>query len=104
MCILFESITLQSLSDIQRHRDTLYSTRFNSFTQQLCIDNAVKVGAQPATEADLHPVANGSSSNGPSSTTQEVTWTAKFVDRVSEVTDNLNISGKSFTSFIVCVA
>ena len=25
---------------------------------------------------------------------QDVTWTAKFVDRISEVTDSMNISGK----------
>lgn len=29
---------------------------------------------------------------------QSVTWTAKFVDRMSEVTDSMNVSGESLKS------
>ncbi|KAJ7895750.1 hypothetical protein B0H13DRAFT_2234546 [Mycena leptocephala] len=66
---------------------------FNSFTQQLCINDAVKTkDNQTATEKNL---ARPQYKKGEmdSSTSQVVTWSAKFVDRISEVTDSLNISG-----------
>ncbi|KAF7349013.1 hypothetical protein MVEN_01422400 [Mycena venus] len=65
---------------------------FNSFTQQLCINDAVKTtGNQSATEKSLRPQYKKGEME--SSTSQVVTWTAKFVDRISEVTDSMNISG-----------
>ncbi|KAI0340777.1 hypothetical protein BDW22DRAFT_1359593 [Trametopsis cervina] len=71
---------------------------FNSFTQHLCINDAVKApGNTPVTEQSLRPqqehdtTANADRGNG--NIAQEVSWTAKFVDRLSEVTDSLNIGG-----------
>ncbi|KAJ7917733.1 hypothetical protein B0H13DRAFT_2231366 [Mycena leptocephala] len=66
---------------------------FNSFTQQLCINDAVKTkDNQTATEKNLtRPQYKKGEMD--SSTSQVVTWSAKFVDRISEVTDSLNISG-----------
>ncbi|KAJ7351546.1 hypothetical protein DFH08DRAFT_923452 [Mycena albidolilacea] len=65
---------------------------FNSFTQQLCINDAVKTtDNQTATEKNLRPQYKKGDMD--SSTSQVVTWSAKFVDRISEVTDSLNISG-----------
>ncbi|KAJ7093719.1 hypothetical protein C8R44DRAFT_989861 [Mycena epipterygia] len=65
---------------------------FNSFTQQLCINDVVKAkDNQPATERNLRPQYKKGEME--SSTSQVVTWSAKFVDRISEVTDSMNISG-----------
>ncbi|KAF7344070.1 hypothetical protein MVEN_01696600 [Mycena venus] len=65
---------------------------FNSFTQQLCINDAVKTANnQTATEKNLRPQYKKGEME--SSTSQVVTWSAKFVDRISEVTDSMNISG-----------
>ncbi|KAF7344156.1 hypothetical protein MVEN_01705800 [Mycena venus] len=65
---------------------------FNSFTQQLCINDAVKtMNNQTATEKNLRPQYKKGEME--SSTSQVVTWSAKFVDRISEVTDSMNISG-----------
>ena len=36
-----------------------------------------------------------------SAISQTVTWTAKFVDRISEVTDSLNVSGESSFSLTI---
>ena len=64
--------------------------RFNSYTQQLCINDAVvKDNKRSATEEDLRVVANDKGK-----ISQLVQWTAKFVDTSSEVTDAMNISGK----------
>ena len=40
--------------------------------------------------------------DGSETVSQSVTWTAKFVDRISEVTDSMNISGMS-TSILECI-
>ncbi|KAJ7688056.1 hypothetical protein B0H17DRAFT_938797 [Mycena rosella] len=65
---------------------------FNSFTQQLCINDAVKkTSNQSATEKSLRPQYKKGEME--LSTSQFVAWTAKFVDRISEVTDSMNISG-----------
>ncbi|TFK33522.1 hypothetical protein BDQ12DRAFT_615171 [Crucibulum laeve] len=65
---------------------------FNSFTQQLCINDAVKKsGNTSATESDLRPEYKRGTIT--SDQPQVVSWTAKFVDRISEVTDSLNVSG-----------
>ena len=64
---------------------------FNSYTQQLCINDAVvKDNKRSGTESDLRVVPNDSNN-----VSQIVKWTAKFVDTVSEVTDAMNISGTS---------
>ncbi|KAK7435786.1 hypothetical protein VKT23_019484 [Stygiomarasmius scandens] len=72
---------------------------FNSFTQQLCINDSVKLtgGKESATEHTLRPqYKKGTMTSLDGSNvdiSQEVTWSAKFVDRISEVTDSLNVSG-----------
>ncbi|KDQ06257.1 hypothetical protein BOTBODRAFT_121764 [Botryobasidium botryosum FD-172 SS1] len=71
---------------------------FNSFTQQLCINDAVKLedGGEAASERVLRPqykLGTMSAADGGANISQVVTWTAKFVDRISEVTDSMNISG-----------
>lgn len=61
---------------------------FNSYTQQLCINDAVKKpGAVPAGEGDLVP------KDDISPISQVVTWTTKYVEKISDVTDALNVSG-----------
>ncbi|THV02561.1 hypothetical protein K435DRAFT_653223 [Dendrothele bispora CBS 962.96] len=72
---------------------------FNSFTQQLCINDSVKLagGKEAASEQTLRPQYKmGTMTTADGSTvdvSQEVSWNAKFVDRISEVTDGLNVSG-----------
>ena len=82
----------------------IYHTHsFNSFTQQLCIDGAVKMaGGENATEANLSPANNAASMGGPDggngNISQVVSWTARFVDRISEVTDSMNVGGTCILS------
>ncbi|KAJ7292061.1 hypothetical protein C8J57DRAFT_1044173 [Mycena rebaudengoi] len=74
---------------------------FNSFTQQLCINDAVRLAdgkeGEPATDAHLRPQYRHGlmvgADGGNVDISQDVVWTAKFVDRISEVTDSLNLSG-----------
>ncbi|KAF7324485.1 Major facilitator superfamily MFS-1 [Mycena kentingensis (nom. inval.)] len=74
---------------------------FNSFTQQLCINDAVRVVQGnvnvPATEGTLRTVPLSAPTSTASSTaprvSQDVVWTAKFVTKVSEIVDTLNVSG-----------
>ncbi|KAF7328408.1 hypothetical protein MVEN_02556500 [Mycena venus] len=74
---------------------------FNSFTQQLCINDAVRLAdgkkGEPATDQHLRPqYRHGQmvgADGGNVDVSQDVVWTAKFVDRISEVTDSLNVSG-----------
>ncbi|KAK7454045.1 hypothetical protein VKT23_011558 [Stygiomarasmius scandens] len=68
---------------------------FNSFTQQVCVDDAVKLsgGEGAAAEPNLRPqykdpIIEDSDVKIP----HEITWNAKFVDRISEVIDGLNVS------------
>ncbi|KAJ5360780.1 hypothetical protein N7517_009971 [Penicillium concentricum] len=64
---------------------------FNSYTQQLCIDNAVIKGDKsPATEDDLKPKLYDANGDGVS---QQVTFTSKFVENSSDITDAMNVSG-----------
>lgn len=82
----------------------IFATRFNSFTQELCINDAVKVGyrqykhhAERLTDTVFYLQGSNTTASATTitpNTPQEVNWTAKFVDRVSEVTDGLNVSGK----------
>ncbi|KAK7454021.1 hypothetical protein VKT23_011532 [Stygiomarasmius scandens] len=77
------------------YNETMYlGMGFNSFTQQTCVDDAVKLsgGKEAATEQALHPqykdpITNNNDVNIP----HEITWNAKFVDHISEVTDGLNV-------------
>lgn len=66
---------------------------FNSYTQELCIDNAVvTTGTKlPYTEGNPRPRYTPANSN--KEIPQDVKWDAKFVNRVSEVTNSLNVSG-----------
>ncbi|KAF7317696.1 hypothetical protein MKEN_00857300 [Mycena kentingensis (nom. inval.)] len=74
---------------------------FNSFTQQLCINDAVRLAdgkdGIPATDNHLRPIYKQgqmtAADGGNVDISQDVVWTAKFVDRISEVTDSLNVSG-----------
>ncbi|KAJ7132375.1 hypothetical protein C8R44DRAFT_773919 [Mycena epipterygia] len=64
-------------------------TGFNSFTQELCVNNAVKLETEdqcPPLHCDSMAAPNGGNA-------QEVTWTARFVDKISQVTHGLNVSG-----------
>ncbi|KAK7454069.1 hypothetical protein VKT23_011582 [Stygiomarasmius scandens] len=58
---------------------------FNSFTHQVCTDDVVKLsgGKGAATEQALRRLVDDP---------HEITWSAKFVDRVNEVIDGLNVS------------
>ncbi|KAF7346624.1 Major facilitator superfamily MFS-1 [Mycena sanguinolenta] len=73
---------------------------FNSFTQQLCVNDAVRLAGgkqETATEKSLRPQYQPGLMTAPDGSnvdiSQDVTWTAKFVNKMSEVTDSLNISG-----------
>ncbi|ETS81500.1 hypothetical protein PFICI_06502 [Pestalotiopsis fici W106-1] len=86
---------------------------FNSYTQQLCVNDAViKPNHVKAQERDLinraiasgerpqHPTdpgndgrKTGSVSRTVGGVSQTVTWSTKFVDSLSEVTNSMNISG-----------
>ncbi|MCJ1398739.1 hypothetical protein MMC11_001940 [Xylographa trunciseda] len=80
---------------------------FNSYSQQLCCnDSVVKADAIPATETDLvvQPLQADTNQqvsqvvqNG--SITQMVTWTAKFVDKISDVTEAMNINGAASVKY-----
>lgn len=80
-------------------RTEVHLPSFNSFTQQLCINDAVKsAGALTSvTERDLRPQYRfgtmTAADGGNVDISQDVSWTAKFVDRISEVTDSMNVSG-----------
>ncbi|KAF8212688.1 hypothetical protein K438DRAFT_1662231 [Mycena galopus ATCC 62051] len=73
---------------------------FNSFTQQLCVNDAVRLAGDKqdiSTEKSLRPQYQPGLMTAPDGSnldiSQNVTWTAKFVDKMSEVTDSLNVSG-----------
>ncbi|KXG46650.1 uncharacterized protein PGRI_055060 [Penicillium griseofulvum] len=64
---------------------------FNSYTQQLCIDNAVVNDDKGlATEKDLKPKLPETNGDGVS---QQVTFTSKFVENSSDITEAMNVSG-----------
>ncbi|CAK5267431.1 unnamed protein product [Mycena citricolor] len=74
---------------------------FNSFTQQLCINDAVTLEGGVRASASAERIARPQYKFGQMTgldggnvdISQDVTWTAKFVDRISEVSDSLNVSG-----------
>ncbi|KAJ7258577.1 hypothetical protein C8J57DRAFT_1073542 [Mycena rebaudengoi] len=73
---------------------------FNSFTQQLCVNDAVRLAGgkqEIATDRSLRPQYQPGLMTAPDGSnldiSQNVTWTAKFVDKMSEITDSLNVSG-----------
>lgn len=71
---------------------------FNSYTQQLRVNDAViKENKTPLTDKDL----NGKKTADPDTTSQQVTFTSKFVEHASDITDALNISGMLLSSFRV---
>lgn len=63
--------------------------RFNSYTQQLCVDDAViKDDRTSATDKDLKPKLSKENN-----VSQQVSFTSKFVEHSSDVTEAMNISG-----------
>ncbi|KAE8323661.1 hypothetical protein BDV39DRAFT_208643 [Aspergillus sergii] len=63
---------------------------FNSYTQQLRVNDAViKENKTALTDKDLR----GNSTGKSDSISQQVTFTSKFVDHASDITEALNISG-----------
>ncbi|KAF7352090.1 hypothetical protein MVEN_01171800 [Mycena venus] len=73
---------------------------FNSFTQQLCVNDVVRLAGgkqETATDKSLRPQYQLGLMTAPDGSnvdiSQNVTWTAKFVDKMSEVTNSLNVSG-----------
>ena len=74
---------------------------FNSYTQQVCLDKAVLPFEGPAPPPkDVKILSPGSSSDGaallqvmPWVKPQIVTYSSRFVDKISDVTDAMNISG-----------
>ncbi|KAJ7195812.1 hypothetical protein GGX14DRAFT_674473, partial [Mycena pura] len=82
---------------------------FNSFTQQLCINDAVRLAGgkqEIPSDKSLRPQYQPGLMTAPDGSTvdisQNVTWTAKFVDKMSEITDSLNVSGMSNLVFFDC--
>ncbi|KLP16646.1 Uncharacterized protein LW94_7661 [Fusarium fujikuroi] len=61
---------------------------FNSFLQQPCIDGAVKL-----TQADLQTQA--ARAGGPSNVSQAVSYSSRFVEKISDVVRSMNISAAS---------
>ncbi|KAG2421935.1 hypothetical protein HFD88_005911 [Aspergillus terreus] len=62
---------------------------FNSYTQQLCINDAViKENRTAATEQDLSPKLTDGTR-----VSQQVTFTSKFVEHASDITEAMSISG-----------
>ncbi|CVL08477.1 uncharacterized protein FPRN_13219 [Fusarium proliferatum] len=61
---------------------------FNSFLQQPCIDRAVKL-----TQADLQTQA--ARAGGPSNASQVVSYSSRFVEKISDVVRSMNISAAS---------
>jgi len=68
----------------------LISASFNSYTQQICVDNAVKVTDRKTgnTITDI----DGGTLKSPS-TPQIVTYSSRHVEKLSDVSDSMNISG-----------
>lgn len=74
--------------DIHCPADTT-APRFNSYTQQLCVNDAVlKDNRTSATEKDLKPKLSPENN-----VSQQVSFMSKFVDHSSDVTEAMNISG-----------
>ncbi|KAJ7132377.1 hypothetical protein C8R44DRAFT_773925 [Mycena epipterygia] len=64
---------------------------FNSFTQQLCVNDAVKLASGRSSER-CPPPHYDSTVTPDGGNAQEVAWTARFIDKISEVTHSLNVS------------
>ncbi|KAJ7132376.1 hypothetical protein C8R44DRAFT_773923 [Mycena epipterygia] len=64
---------------------------FNSFTQQLCVNDAVKLASGRSSHR-CPPPHYDSTAAPDGGNAQEVAWTARFVDKISQVTDSLNVS------------
>jgi hypothetical protein len=74
----------------RRSTATNLSASFNSYTQQICVDNAVKV-TDRKTSSSITGIADGTLNNRSSS--QIVTYSSRQVQKLSEVSDSMNISG-----------
>lgn len=69
----------------------LTTDRFNSYTQQLCVNDAVvKDNRDTASDKDLKPKLSQPGDN----VSQKVSYTSKFVEHASDVTEAMNISGQ----------
>ncbi|KAJ9613426.1 hypothetical protein H2200_003368 [Cladophialophora chaetospira] len=58
---------------------------FNSYTQQICIDNAVARGPPQAAR-------NNNSTGNQTGVSQIVSYSSRFVEKLSDITDSMNIS------------
>lgn len=68
--------------------------RFNSYTQQLCIDNAViKENKNSASDKDLKPKLHDAKTGD--TVSQQVTFTSRFIENSSDITEAMNVSGRS---------
>ena len=72
----------------------------NPITSNASSDPSVAVAPTSSVDAEQLPLTGGSGTttihrtDGQNTISQEVTWEAKFVDKISEITDNVNISSK----------
>ncbi|KAF2497632.1 hypothetical protein BU16DRAFT_457309 [Lophium mytilinum] len=67
---------------------------FNSYTQQICLDNAVLLNtAENRTKATDESTEVNLTGRPPWTKPQIVTYSSRFVDKLSDVTDSMNISG-----------
>ncbi|KAI5856606.1 hypothetical protein BZA05DRAFT_204837 [Tricharina praecox] len=64
---------------------------FNSYTQQICVDNAVKVTDRKTGNTITDLAETGTVKNR--SNSQIVTYNSRHVDKLSDVSDSMNISG-----------
>ncbi|OJJ42180.1 hypothetical protein ASPZODRAFT_35469, partial [Penicilliopsis zonata CBS 506.65] len=68
---------------------------FNSYTQQICLDKAVLPEASPEAKAVREKLilSKGGQPANELTAGQIVTYSSRFVDKISDVTDAMNISG-----------
>ncbi|KAJ6568351.1 hypothetical protein DFH09DRAFT_1278000 [Mycena vulgaris] len=72
---------------------------YNSFTQQVCINGTVRpAGGRREGASDPPPrykIETTAPDSGSADNGQEIVWTAKFIDKISEVAESLNVTGLS---------
>lgn len=72
------------------------SLRFNSYTQQICIDDAVVIDPERAenvvtmTENQEDTTFDSTAPGGPS---QTVVYTSRFINKLSDITNDMSVSG-----------
>lgn len=70
-------------------------------TSNASSDPSVAVAPTSSVDAEQLPLTSGSgtttihTTDGQNIIGQEVTWEAKFVDKITEITDSMNISGRA---------